>query len=355
MNPKVSVVIPVYKTEQYIDECVKSILDQDYDNLEIILVDDGSPDGCPQICDDYADKDSRIKVVHKENSGLGLSRNAGVDASSGEYVTFVDSDDKLDGTTAVSEMVDAALKSDADLVVGCFRRFDDDYISEINNHHLINGEDTDSLDFRFRGFFQYGHLAYDWGKLYKKSFMEENGLKRGSYPFTQDKAFNMQFYACNPKYCFIDSSVYCYRVNLNSVTFKHKDNFIPVWTSISSDFIKYLKENRDRRKKYDLPAFHVYFGSFFLVKQELQAEKSLRETADILKEYAKVPCVNKLMKAIIAKEYTKGIKTKSWRWMIWFSTLLFDLHLYRIFVFGIAVLRKLGIDGGITKRRYQKK
>nr|MCR5727905.1 hypothetical protein [Lachnospiraceae bacterium] len=81
----------------------------------------------------------------------------------------------------------------------------------------------------------------------------------------------------------------------------------------------------------------------------------LRETAGILKEYAKVPCVNKLMKAIIAKEYTKGIKTKSWRWMIWFSTLLFDLHLYRIFVFGIAVLRKLGIDGEITKRRYQKK
>ena len=82
MIPKVSVIIPVYKTEKYIDECVASVLAQDYKNLEIILVDDGSPDNCPQICNDYAEKYDNISVVHKANSGLGLSRNAGVKACS---------------------------------------------------------------------------------------------------------------------------------------------------------------------------------------------------------------------------------------------------------------------------------
>jgi len=354
MTPKVSVIIPVYKTEKYIDECVESVLAQDYENIEIVLVDDGSPDNCPRICDEYAQKYDNIKVVHKTNSGLGLSRNAGVDVSEGEYVTFLDSDDKLDGEGAVSDMVTTALETGADLVVGCYRRFNDEgWESEINNHHLINGEDTSKPDFRFRGFYQYGHLSYDWGKLYRKAFMLENGLKRGSYPFTQDKAFNMTFYACGPKYAFIDDSVYLYRVNESSVTFKYKENYIPVWTSIASDFSGFLKERGIKKKIGDLPAFHIYFGSFFLAKQELQAGKGLLKTAAKIKEYAQIPYVRKSMKSIIAKDYTKGIGAGSWRWMIWASTLLFDLHLYLLFTVGIALLRKMSVDEKITRRRYK--
>ncbi|MBR4777438.1 MAG: glycosyltransferase family 2 protein [Lachnospiraceae bacterium] len=122
MEPKVSVIIPVYKTEEYIDECLESILNQDYRNMEIILVDDASPDKCPEICDRYAEKYDMVKVVHKDHSGLGLSRNAGVDAALGEYVTFVDSDDKLDGPHAISSMVKTALETRADVVVRSFRR-----------------------------------------------------------------------------------------------------------------------------------------------------------------------------------------------------------------------------------------
>lgn len=355
MSPKVSVVIPVYKTEQYIDECMESVLKQDYDNLEIIMVDDGSPDRCPEICDEYATKYDRIKVVHKTNSGLGLSRNAGVAVATGEYVTFVDSDDKLDGALAVRNMVDTALKYEADLVIGCFRRFNENGESEINSHHLKNGEDFSDPDFRFRGFYQYGHMSYDWGKLYRIAFMTENGLKRGSYPFTQDKAFNMRFYASRPKYAFTDESVYCYRVNEGSVTFKYKDNYIPVWTSIASDFSKFMKERKIKYNIGDLPAFHIYFGSFFLVKQELSAGKGIFGATEKLKEYASIPYVRRAMKSIIAKDYTKGIKTKSWRYMIWGSSLLFDLHLYLVFTVGIALLRKLSVDEKITKRRYKKK
>ena len=93
MEPLISVIVPVYKVEQYLDECVQSIRNQTYTNLEIILVDDGSPDRCPEMCDEYARQDSRIKVIHKPNGGLSSARNAGLDIATGEYVGFVDSDD----------------------------------------------------------------------------------------------------------------------------------------------------------------------------------------------------------------------------------------------------------------------
>ena len=92
---KITIIIPVYNVEKYIDRCIESIIRQTYRNLEIIFVDDGSPDHCPQICDEYAKKDNRIKVVHKKNEGQGLARNDALNIASGDYVTFVDSDDFL--------------------------------------------------------------------------------------------------------------------------------------------------------------------------------------------------------------------------------------------------------------------
>ena len=94
-NPLISVIVPVYKVENYLDKCVESILVQTYKNLEILLVDDGSPDRCGEMCDEYAKADSRIKVVHKKNGGLSDARNVALDAMTGEYVAFVDSDDTI--------------------------------------------------------------------------------------------------------------------------------------------------------------------------------------------------------------------------------------------------------------------
>lgn len=94
-NLVISVIVPIYKVEDYLNKCIESIVNQTYSNLEIILVDDGSPDSCPQICDEWAKKDSRIKVIHKENGGLSDARNAGMRVASGEYISFIDSDDYI--------------------------------------------------------------------------------------------------------------------------------------------------------------------------------------------------------------------------------------------------------------------
>lgn len=97
-NPLISIIVPVYKVEQYLDQCVQSILHQTYRNLEIILVDDGSPDRCPEMCDAYAALDSRVKVIHQKNGGLSAARNAAMEIMTGEYFGFLDSDDYIDPT-----------------------------------------------------------------------------------------------------------------------------------------------------------------------------------------------------------------------------------------------------------------
>lgn len=99
MNPKLSVIVPVYKAEKYLHRCVESILTQTFTDFEILLIDDGSPDRSGEICDEYAKKDSRIKVFHKLNGGASDARNVGLDNAQGEYVCFVDSDDVVDPTS----------------------------------------------------------------------------------------------------------------------------------------------------------------------------------------------------------------------------------------------------------------
>ncbi|MCH5320896.1 MAG: glycosyltransferase, partial [Eubacterium sp.] len=95
-SQKVSIIVPVYNVEKYLNRCVESIVKQTYTNLEIILVDDGSPDNCPAMCDAWAERDSRIKVIHKENGGVSSARNIGIDNADGDYISFVDSDDYVE-------------------------------------------------------------------------------------------------------------------------------------------------------------------------------------------------------------------------------------------------------------------
>ncbi len=350
----VSVIIPVYQTEQYLKECMDSVLRQDYPHIEVILVDDGSPDQCPALCDAYAAEHENVTVVHQENCGLGLSRNSGMVAASGEYLFFLDSDDCIDGKKSISRLVECAESEGADIVVGGFRRFNRKMVSKINVHHLHGGEYSKTVDFRFKGFYRYGHLAYNWGKLYRRSFLEEHDLKCRAYPFTQDKAHNMACCAYQPIYAFIQQSVYLYRVNEESVTFRYKENLMPVWISIATDFRAFLKERGIKNTFGDLMAFHIFFGSFFLVKQELQFKKhGVREAVRVLRKYRKNPFVGKAMAALARGTYLGQIDAFSWKVVIRVASILFVLHLDLLFAGGIAFLRKLQVDEKITKKRYR--
>ena len=118
--PEISVIVPVYKAEQYLERCVKSILEQTYQNFELILVDDGSPDGSPILCDKWAEKDSRVHVIHKENGGASSARNAGLKIAKGNWIAFADSDDWLD-RTALKTLYDLANQYNVPMAIGGMR------------------------------------------------------------------------------------------------------------------------------------------------------------------------------------------------------------------------------------------
>lgn len=116
-KPIISIIVPIYNVEAYLPRCMESLLHQTMDEIEIILVDDGSPDGCPKMCDEYAANDSRVKVIHKENGGLGFARNSGLEVACGEYIAFVDSDDYVT-LDMCEKLYNAARRNEADVVYG---------------------------------------------------------------------------------------------------------------------------------------------------------------------------------------------------------------------------------------------
>ena len=131
--PLISVIVPVYKTELYLKRCLDSIINQTYSNLEIILINDGSPDNCRSICDEYKQKDNRITVIHQQNQGQGTARNNGIKIATGDYISFVDSDDYLDLTT-YEQTMNFMLENKLDIV--CFNFYtiynDNEFYAELN-------------------------------------------------------------------------------------------------------------------------------------------------------------------------------------------------------------------------------
>lgn len=168
IEPIVSIIVPVYEVEAYLDRCVHSILNQTFDNFEMILVDDGSPDNCPQMCDIWAEKDSRIKVIHKENGGLSSARNAGLDIALGKYINFVDSDDWLE-SYAIEYLYNLLLKYDADFSMAALTRK-----VEKPKNKVIMEECIGQKEF-IRRLLKIGSqtdVMYAHGKLYRKELFE---------------------------------------------------------------------------------------------------------------------------------------------------------------------------------------
>ncbi len=164
---KVSVIVPIYNVEKYLKRCVDSIINQTYKNLEIILVNDGSPDNCPQMCDEFAKQDSRIKVVHKPNGGISSARNAGLKMVTGEYFCFVDSDDWLHKQN-VEALMFAVNKHKSDLTVADFLIAYDD---ETYEEQEITSFECECNENKFKYYAKY--LTSPWNKLYKTATFKD--------------------------------------------------------------------------------------------------------------------------------------------------------------------------------------
>lgn len=204
--PKISVIVPVYRVEAYLDRCVQSILDQTYTDFELILVDDGSPDNCGAMCDTWAQKDSRIQVIHKENGGLSDARNVGFEASTGEWITFIDSDDYVH-----SNMLEALYNAVKEYNVKV----------SICGYAHTSGEPLEAMDFTAKVWkpkdFYLQHnvnATVAWGKLYHRSTVLL--YPKGKLHEDEYTTYKILF-ACE-QIAFIASPLYSYFLNQQSIT-----------------------------------------------------------------------------------------------------------------------------------------
>lgn len=219
----ISVIVPVYNVEKYLDRCVQSIVNQTYQNLEIILVDDGSPDGCPAMCDAWAEKDNRIRVIHKENGGLSDARNAGMEIANGEYIAFVDSDDWV-SPDYIDAMYQAIRNTGGEIaacdVVISYGDIEPAVSAQGAALRVCNAEEAIGDILQGKGF-----RAVAWNKLYKKSLLENEQYPVGKYH--EDEFFTYRILAKARKLVYVDCALYAYFQRpgsiMNSVSIKHLD------------------------------------------------------------------------------------------------------------------------------------
>jgi len=280
---KISVIVPVYKTKDYLERCINSLINQTYSNLEIILVDDGSPDSSGAICDDYSDKDVRIRVIHKTNGGLSSARNAGLDVATGDYIIFVDSDDDI-SCDFCQKMLDTMISTSAD-IVEC-DRFDiyDTYVFEefAGDGSVLVYKTVDALELLVKN--KIFHQTV-WAKLYKASIIKDLFFEHGK--IHEDEFYTWQAFVRCRSIARLNSKLYNYY---------HRDGSI-MEQKFSISRLDAL-EARMHRHRFICTNFpdlildskmSIAFPSIFFMQSAIKSgDKILRsEVASRLKQYLK--------------------------------------------------------------------
>lgn len=275
MKDKISIIVPVFNVELYLSKCIESILNQKYNNIEVLLINDGSTDNSGEICDKFANKDNRIKVIHKKNEGVSIARNIGLKYSTGEYIAFVDGDDFVNEniyTTLYSRINNSRF----DLVMCRFYRSFSNGENIVENEPLREGEYLKDniykeliLPMIGNDFDNMGKsliMGTTWRCLYKKEIIKKNRIEFPIIKIAEDMIFNLNYLAyCN--YVYIEKEpLYYYRYNYNSATKKYITN---LWDTLSkqlnivnNDLKKFKMLNENSKERLASNTFYYISWSF---------------------------------------------------------------------------------------------
>ncbi|MBQ8163799.1 MAG: glycosyltransferase [Clostridia bacterium] len=285
----ISIIVPVYKVEKYLKECIDSILNQTYKNFELILIDDGSPDNSGKICDEYAEKDNRIKVIHKENGGVSSARNTGLDNTSGEYITFIDSDDFVD--KRYLEVLYSTLKeNDTNISICRFAKythssfiiFNEIFPEKIN----ISFNDKYFLNFFARYFsFKNNIFGSACRTLFKKdiinNFRFSNDIK-----ISEDLLFIVNVVYNSQSISFTNEALYFYRIDNTSASTSYKKNFLKSQCNLSNELTKLFSKINNKYFDKILKRYKALL-CYYLLSNEIKFRKSNVEYKQNLKEIRK--------------------------------------------------------------------
>lgn len=298
----ISIIVPIYKVERFINKCIDSILTQTYKDLEIILVDDGSPDHCPAICDEYAKSDNRIKVIHKKNGGLICARKSGLKASSGEYVCFVDGDDWIE-PDMYEKVADSIKKYHADCVITQFY-YSTDKDETKSDYHLnkkfysrqeMEREIFPTMLFA-RRYFEFGVYPCCWTKVFKRELLEKHLLTADDrLRMGEDIAFTYPCLMECLSISFINEPLYHYRSNPDSMT-KAYDRTLPDIFHLPYETLV----NKSRQLQVDISNQLGYY-LLYLIAIVLRNEANGRSGGEMDSDYA-------IKKIIEYKHLKSGLK-----------------------------------------------
>lgn len=274
----ISVIVPVYKTEKYLYQCIESIVSQTYKNLEIILIDDGSPDYSWQICDEWAKKDNRIKVIHKNNGGAGQSRNVGLNIAHGDFICFVDSDDYM--SPHMYKIMLEYLRNDVDIVECDYVLVDNDqadFCDEVISNKVFNTKEALIENINDHWFRQ-----LIWNKMYKREVIKNVRFPEGKK--IDDDFFTYKVIGKAKKLVHIDAKLYAYRLQEDSVM--HSLDLINRFQGIEAKIERqeYLICNYPDLK--DIGVANIYFSCLYIGQQCLLELSS--DSNDILKKLIKI-------------------------------------------------------------------
>lgn len=315
-NSLISIVVPIYNVEKYLNKCINSIISQTYRDIEIILVDDGSPDNCPLICDNWKEKDSRIKVIHKKNGGLSDARNAGIENAQGNYICFIDSDDYIDNTY-IEELYGEIVTKNVNISQCGIKYVDDNHriIKNIGykNNCVLSGRKVieDSCNEHFV------ENEVVWNRLYNINLFKELKFPKGK--LHEDEYITYKLLYNEEKISIVSSCLYNYRQSSNSImrsdySLKRFEDFSEAY----KEKIDYFK-NKNDIIIYDM-VIRSYLSNlsniFIKIKKSIPNSQSYLRT--IKKEY-------KDYYKYIKKSRNIGLKNKIKVSIFYFSPIIYAL------------------------------
>lgn len=286
MKELISVIVPVYNVEKYLKECVDSILNQTYTNIEIILVDDGSKDKSGAICDEYEKVDNRVKAIHKQNGGVCSARNLALSEISGEWIAFIDSDDWIE-SNYIEELYKCAIDTNSDIVACGYNRVTGQNKESINNSGKIT--ELNAREFLIKVLNPQTGMGFCHMKLYKKAAIKDV-LFDTNLIVGEDALFNEQI-ACNvKKVCILEKNVYNYRINANSVVRKYEPEYANKYLKsmeVNKGYLlnNYVGDKEIMQNYYNYAAFHVLLIAVNFCFNLDNNEKNGRQ---LLKEICKI-------------------------------------------------------------------
>ena len=260
---KFSVIVPIYKVEKYIRECIESVMNQTYSNWELILVDDGSTDKSGDICEKYAAKDERVKVIHQKNGGAANARNHGLDMATGEYICFIDSDDKIENNY-VDKLLNAIKESQSDVAVCSFKQW---YKNKTPDSIGFKNKEYSSKDY-IRKFLSDWTCGLIWNKMFDKKTLE--GVRFEERHKIDDEFFTYQAILKAEKVVVFDESLYWYRMRKSGVMLSG----IQYQAQMLKDRLEYMTKRYEMviEKYPDLKAEYLYNLTDNLISYTRQAQ-----------------------------------------------------------------------------------